>query len=822
MPTITEALAQAVTHHRAGELSRAEQLYRQILEADPQLAEAWHLLGMVAHSTGQSRIAVEFINRAIQLKSQVPAFHNNIGLVLQGLKDLPRAAASYQRALELQPDYAIAHNNLGNVCKEQGRLSEAAACYRNALELKPDFAEAHNNLGIICKEQQDLDAAVLCYRRALELKPEFIEAHNNLGNVLRDAGQSEEAEACYRRCLELKPEFAEAYFSLGRLLRDRGEYAGAESCLLKALGIKPDFPDAEHELGMVLQQQERHEEACVHYRRVLIRQPGFADAHLHLGMALEQLGQMTEAVVCFRRNVDLRSDSAEGHFHLGNALRRQGLLNDALDCYERALDRRPEYAEARINLGTTYQDLGRVDEAVCCYQQVLQTEPAYAEALSNLGVALLSQGLPEEALEQFQRAASAKPAWPQPRNHIAFALNFCPTYDARAMGDAVRQWVTPLTATTPELPGLSTSAPTPHRRLRIGYLSPHFRHHCQAHFTVPLFAAHQHQDFEIVCYADVATPDDITARLRSYADVWHSVAGSNDAQIAERIRQDQIDILVDLTMHMAGTRWGVFARRPAPVQVCWLAYPGTTGLPAIDFRLTDPYLDPPGRFDDCYTESSMRLPDSFWCYAPLTNEPQVNALPADSHGFITFGSLNNFCKVNEQVLRLWGEVLRTVTDSRLLLLAPEGTARARVCQRFAGVGVAADRIMFVSRMGRREYLEQYHRIDIGLDTLPANGHTTSLDAYWMGVPVATIVGPTAVGRAGVSQLTNLGLTDLIAETPEQFVQHAVSLAADLPRLRELRATLRTRMESSPLMDRERFARHMEAAYRDMWQARGPR
>jgi predicted O-linked N-acetylglucosamine transferase (SPINDLY family) len=435
---------------------------------------------------------------------------------------------------------------------------------------------------------------------------------------------------------------------------------------------------------------------------------------------------------------------------------------------------------------------------------------------------LLSQGLPEEALEHFQRAASAKPNWARPRNHIAFALNFCPTYDARAMGDAVRQWVTPLAATVLEPPHLGTSSPTPQRRLRIGYLSPNFRHHCQAHFTVPLLAAHQHQDFAICCYADVAAPDDITARLRSYTDVWHSVADLNDAQIAERIRQDQIDILVDLTMHMNGNRCGVFARRPASVQVCWLAYPGTTGLPTIDFRLTDPYLDPPGQLDDCYTETSVRLPDSFWCYDPLTNEPQVNALPADSHAYITFGSLNNFCKVNDHVLRLWGEVLRTVADSRLVLLAPEGTARARVCQYFAGVGVAAERVMFVSRMGRREYLEQYQRIDIGLDTLPANGHTTSLDAYWMGVPVATMVGSTAVGRAGVSQLTNLGLTDLIAETPEQFVQHAVGLAADLPRLRELRATLRTRMERSPLMDRERFARHIEAAYLEMWQARSRR
>ena len=269
-------------------------------------------------------------------------------------------------------------------------------------------------------------------------------------------------------------------------------------------------------------------------------------------------------------------------------------------------------------------------------------------------------------------------------------------------------------------------------------------------------------------------------------------------------------------MHMAHNRLLVFARKPAPVQVCWLAYPGSTGLSTIDYRLSDPHLDPPDRDDRHYAEQSIRLRDCFWCYDPLAAGPAVNALPALEQGHVTFGSLNNFCKVTAAVLKLWAEALRAVPRSRLLMLAPEDDCRQRILDIFQCEGVAGERVTFVAHQPRPQYLELFHSIDVGLDTFPYNGHTTSLDSFWMGVPVLTLVGQTAVGRAGVCLLNNLGLPQWIAATPAQFVTGAVDLANDLPRLRELRATLRQRMQSSPLMDAPRFARHVEAAYRGMW------
>ena len=294
-------------------------------------------------------------------------------------------------------------------------------------------------------------------------------------------------------------------------------------------------------------------------------------------------------------------------------------------------------------------------------------------------------------------------------------------------------------------------------------------------------------------------------------------AGLSDESVATLVRDDQVDILVDQTMHMRGNRLLMFARKPAPVQVTWLAYPGTTGLATIDYRLTDPCLDPPGMFDAYYSEQSLRLNDTFWCYKPLTTGLEPNLLPASGNGYVTFGSLNNFCKVNDSVLNLWSQVLKAVKDSRLLLRTPEGVARQRTLRIFANRGIASNRITFVGRQRRRDYLQTYHHIDIGLDTFPYNGHTTSLDSLWMGVPVVTLVGQTVVGRAGLSQLANLGLPELIAHGEDEFVEIAAKLACDRPRLNLLRSTLRTRLEQSPLMDAPRFARAIESAYRQMWQ-----
>jgi predicted O-linked N-acetylglucosamine transferase (SPINDLY family) len=715
MGTISEALAVAFQHHQAGRLQAAEQIYRQVLQAEPNQADAWHLLGVVNAQTGNHRRAVEYIHRA----------------------------------LAVRPEWPEANYNLGNAFREQGKLDEAVACYRRALELKPDDAGAQHKLGVALNEQGKLDEAVACYRRTLQLKPDLAEAHNNLGNAFKGQGKLDEAIACYRRALQLLPDFAAAHSNLGNALTDQGKFDEAVACGRRALELAP------------------------HY----------AETHSNLGNALKGQGKLDEAIACYRRGLELKPDYAEIHNNLGSALKHQQKLDEAIACFRRAVELKPDYAGAYSNLGVALKDQARLDEAIACFRRAVELKPDFAEAHSNL----------------------------------VYTQVFCPGYDAQALDEETRRWNRQHAEPLAKFIEPHSNDRSLHRRLRIGYVSPDFRNHAESFFTVPLLSAHNHQDFEIFCYADVACPDEITARLRCYADVWRNIAGLADEQVAQRVRQDRIDILVDLTMHMARNHLLVFARKPAPVQVCWLAYQGTTGLSAIDYRLTDSYIDPPGLYDGCYAEESVRLPDAFWCYDPLASEPAVSALPALEKGYVTFGCLNNYCKVNRSVLRLWARVLEAVERSQLVLLAAEGSHRRHTLDLLEEEGVKPDRVTFVGRRPRPQYLELYRRIDIGLDTFPYTGQTTSLDAFWLGVPVITIVGQTAAARAGLSLLSNLGLPELIAGTPEQFVSIAAGLADDLPRLRDLRATLRDRLQRSPLMDAPRFARNVEAAYCNMWQ-----
>jgi predicted O-linked N-acetylglucosamine transferase (SPINDLY family) len=356
--------------------------------------------------------------------------------------------------------------------------------------------------------------------------------------------------------------------------------------------------------------------------------------------------------------------------------------------------------------------------------------------------------------------------------------------------------------------------PSPHRRLRVGYVSAHFKGHSHRFFLNPLFSNHDRTQFEIFCYASVDRPDADTERLRSMVDHWRDVLPLDDAAIADLIRRDQIDILIDLEMHVPKNRLLVFARKPAPIQMCWLAYPGTTGLSAIDYRITDPHLDPE---PSDHAERALVLPDTFWCYDPLANGPDVGPLPCDSSDIVSFGSLNDHVKINSGTLDVWGAVLRSVPAAKLMLLLPPGDVRSRVLDDLAKRGVEPSRVEVLARVPRAQYLEAYHRMDICLDPFPYSGHTTSLDALWMGVPVVTLrVANRVAGRGGACLLSNLALGELIAHSPEEYARIATELAADRPRLRELRASLRGRIEASPLMDAPRFARNLEDGYRRAW------
>jgi predicted O-linked N-acetylglucosamine transferase (SPINDLY family) len=782
MATIKEAMTLAVNHHQAGRLHQAEDIYREVLVVRPTHADALHLLGVVALQTGRQQFAVDQIKRAIKLAPNEAAFHNNLGEAYRTLNKFPEAEASCRRAIQLQPEYPEAHYNLGLILARLGKHEEASNHFRRTRELRPGDADSAYFLGLSLVFLNRIEEAMASLRQAIALKQDYTLAHLNLGHILRQQGKHEEAASCYRRTIELSPNDNAAHVNLGHCLKAMGKL----------------------------------EEAIVSYRRGLdIKNDDFATHNL-LAITLAERGKLDEAIVSYLRCLHHKPDYAGAHSNLGNALAERGRLDDAIASYRRALELEPDFLAAHVNLGNALRDRGRLEEAISSYKRALEIKADDAMTLSHLGTALKDSGKLEESIASYRKALEvAKDRGTH--SSLLFTLNFCPGYDGQTLCEEHRVWNRLYAQPLAKHIRAHSNNRSVERRLKIGYISPDFRTHCQSFFTVPLLSSHDHSKYEIFIYSDVVNADRLTERLRSFADNWREITGMSDEKVAEMIRNDQIDIMVDLTMHMSRTRLLALARKPAPVQVTWLAYPGTTGVSAIDYRFTDVNLDPPGMFEGCYTEESYRLPDTFWCYDPLTTEPAVAPLPALERGYITFGNFNNFCKINANVLKIWAEVLKAVPNSKLIMLTGEGPHRDQTVQALQEAGISRERVELRGRLPRLRYLELYNQTDIGLDTIPYNGHTTSLDSFWMGVPVVTLLGNTVVGRAGLCQLRNLGMPELIAETPEQYVRIVADLAKDLPRLQNMRATLREKMRVSPLMDGPRFARNVETAYRTMWQ-----
>jgi predicted O-linked N-acetylglucosamine transferase (SPINDLY family) len=700
---------------------------------------------------------------------------------------------------------------------QAGELHQAELLYRQVLEREPRHADALHMFGVIARQVGRHDLAAEYIQQAIRVRPEFPEAHNNLGIALIALGKGAEALASFQRAVALKPDFAEALGNLGNALKDHGRLDEAIASHRRALHLRPNSAQVHNNLGNALAKQGKLEDAVASYEQALRLKSDYPEALNNLGNTLTDLGRLEAAIANCRGALRLRPNFADAYYNLGNAYSAQGDLDEAIANYQHALRLKPDYAKAYVNLGNALKDGGRLEEAIASYQRSATLQPDCADAYFNLGIARKDQGGVEDAISAYRKALALKPDMPQFHSNLVFILHYHPGYDAAALCAEARHWNDLHAAPLARFHQPHANTAEPNRRLRIGYVSPDFRNHAVANFLIPLLSNHDRSEAEIFCYADVAHPDDMTERLRKHADVWHDTVELSDERVAERVRDDRIDILVDLALHTAHNRLLVFARKPAPVQVSWLGYPGTTGLTAIDYRLTDPYFDPPELGDACYAEQSIRLPDTAGCYDPLAEEVPVSGLPADENGYVTFGCLNNFSKVNAGALALWARVLRDVPRSRFVLRAPRGQARDAVLASLRHEGIAESRVEFdVLQPSRLEYLRTYNRIDVCFDPTLYNGYTTSLDASWMGVPIVTLVGKTAVGRAGWSLLCNLGLRELAARTEDEYVAIAMVLANDLPRLRELRAGLRERLRASPLMDAPRFARHIEQSYRRMW------
>ena len=699
---------------------------------------------------------------------------------------------------------------------QEGRLAEGEALCQQVLAADPEQPDALHLLAIVAQKVGQNQSALELLHRALVRSAPSADLQNNLGIVLVALGRIPAAISAFRQALLLRCDFAEAQANLGDALRLAGQPAEAAAACHEALRLRPDFAAAQGNLGNALKDLGRTSEAIGAYRSALRLRPEDASYHNNLGVALLEIGDEPGAESGFRMALRWQPNHAGARHNLGCLFHRLGRLDEAIAAYRATLLLTPHDADVSLNLGVALADTHQYAAAATCYLAALDAAPTLAAAHGNLGLALTQMGEFDEASQRLQRAVALCPQDASVHSTAIYCGQFHAGRDPQIAAAEQARWneahAAPLRAARwphPQDRG-------PQRRLRIGYVSADFRDHPIAFFLMGLLEAHDRAAFEIHGFASVRRPDAITAKMRAAADCWHDVQALGDKGLAEEIRRMGMDILVDLSMHSAGNRLLAFARKPAPIQISWLAYPGRTGLETIDYRLTDAVMDPPTGDDSMASERPWRLPDAWCCYAPLGAFPAVAPLPALRAGQVTFGALNQCSRFNDGVLRCWMRLLQKVAGARLLLLCPEGRCRERVLTFAEARGVARERLEFISHLPMADYLRTYERIDIGLDPFPCNGLTTTCHALWMGAPVVTLAGALPVGRAGASLLPTAGLPELVAHSADEYVEIASALAADLPRLGGLRSGMRARMQASPLLDASRFARNIEAAYRAMW------
>ena len=808
-----------------GRTPEAEDLCNKVLAANPDHPGAWHILGLIAFRAGDCPAALERLRHALQVGGVDAALLRDLGAVYRTSGRLDDAIACLQRAADVAPGAGEIHYELGNALKAGGHLDDAIAAYREAVRLNPGDFRTQNNLGVALKDRGDLEEAIAWYRRILETRPDDIGPLSNLGVALTALGETEEAIACYQRALEFRPNDVELHVNLGIAFKNQKWTEQAIACLQKALTLAPGHVRALVNLGVVQDTRGHTDEAIRFYRRALELRPELPEALNNLGSALYWQGNWDEAATCFRKAIQHNPRYFEAYSNLGNTLRQRGELREAMACQEQALILNPRSASTCFRYGSMLMEKGDLQEAVAYFQRGLGLKPnapgTLAELVHALQLACQWQdlhALTRQALDLVERQVQIRESLPYPPySYVALPEPTTAEQQFRCACYYVEQQLK-AGMNAPQPP--RGDKPQPRSKLKLGYLSADFRVHPVGNTIADLFEDHQRERFIVYGYS--YGPDDRSlARQRIVDAVDHfvEIGGMSYAEAAERIAADEIDILVDLTGYTKGGRAEILARRPAPVQVNFWGYAGTMGAPFIDYILVDDFIVPASQ-QPYYAERLVHLPG---CYmltdgrrssTPPTKSRGDFGLPED--GFV-FCSFNNSFKITPQMFSTWMKLLQAVPRSVLWLNESNRFMAANLRREAEARGVVAERVVFAPRAPVSEYLGQHRLADLFLDTFPYNAHTTACYSLYAGCPVLTLCGETFSARVAGSLLHTLGLDELITTNLADYEALALALACDPYRLSRLRSKLETNRVSSGLFDTVAYARHVEAAYLQMWE-----
>ena len=694
----------------------------------------------------------------------------------------------YRAVLAGEPRHPDALHLLGALRQEAGDLAEARRLIEQAVAVAPQTGVFHLSLGNVCQAAGDPERALGAWRRAAELDATLVEARANIATLLAALGRREESADAWRDATRAAPQWAEGHVRLGEALAELDRTDEAVAAFQAALARDASRHDARNALGCALAKRKDFPGAVAAFAAVAAAAPRHAPVHVNLGQALFGAQRFDDAVHAFRRATEAAPDHGGAWHGLATALKELSRLDDAERAACRALELVPNYALAHQGLANIRAEQGLIDEAIAGYRAALALDPTHRKSFTSLLLML-------HYSEQHERDPGATLA-----EHLRWAKTFADPLASRARPhENVRD---------------------PARRLRVGYVSPDLHRHPCGFSILPVIEGHDREAVEVFCYSDTRAPDAITDQIRAAAagaDHWRDTSRDTDEHLAERIRADRIDVLVELAGHTARNRLLCLAMKPAPVQVTYLGYPDTTGTRAVDYKLTDAWHDPPGLTEQLYVERLARLPGGAWCLRPRADVPGVNPLPADTNGFVTFFSANKVTKLARPMLQTWRRLLEAVPRARLMILTGgDASGARRIHDAMREIDPA--RLRLVGRTTPENYYRLYLDADVALDAFPYNGYMTTWDSLYMGLPVVSRAGRTHVSRSGVSLLSKGGLEDWICATEDAYVARAARAASEVDVLRELRATMRARMHDRGMFDGRRLARELEDAYRQMWRA----
>lgn len=777
-------LQKALDNFQTGNLSQTKVLLSNILKVHPKNFDALHLMGVVLGIENQHEDALKYLTEA----------------------------------LKIDPNNNYVNFNLAKALSESGNDLAAIKYHEAAIKLAPNHAEAKLNFGKSLLQIKHFEQAATIYMKAIELNPDLFEAWLGSAVAFRFLMRFDEALHNHDIAIKLKPNFAEAWSNKGITLSEMRQYADAMNHFEQAISLKPNCAETWSNKGVTQHALKKYHSALNDFNQAILLNPELTQAISNKGLTLHELGLYDEAISQYNQAIQLKPNFAEAWFNLGQTLHTLMRFEDALIHYDKAILFNPNYPEAWSGKGLTLYKLNKHVDALFHFDKAIELKPKYPEAWSNRGVILTSMGSINLADQSHRKAIEIDPNYLTAHNNLLFNLNYFQTInleqhlkDAKFYGEIVSK------SSIPKF--TSWKFNTNFNKLRVGFVSGDFRTHSVGHFLEGLIKNLDYTKFEIFSFPTINIEDELTRRIQPFFKEWISIYSKSDIEAATLINQQNIDILIDLSGHSANNRLPVFSFKPAPLQISWLGYPVTSGLPEIDYILGDPYALS-NDYKNQFTENIWQLPKSYLCLTP----PQTNILKTDSpalkNGFVTFGSFNNISKINSKVIHTWSSILKTVDNSKLLIKTKELddlNIKAKILEYFYSNGINSSRLILKGKIkSKKQHFEEYNNIDIALDTFPYPGVTTSSEALWMGVPVIFLKGTTFLSSTANSIAFNSGTTQFTSSNPEEYIQKAVKLASDVKLLNNVRKSIRDSINESTLFDAHSFAKNFGITLENLW------